>query len=230
MNSAEFMGTVFAELNEKDLHMYARIPLLARSYREIWESPRGGAYYGGVGDVGNHLRLEMVAQYCARTWPGDLVEIGVLHGETTRVLAQVAQEHDRRMIAIDPFDDANPKYARPGYGSNYYQSFLDNTEPWRDIIDVVKLSSMDPEAIQYIEARPLCFAFVDGLHTYKACLSDIVAVGHCKGIIAVDDIHLRDQTCQTLLHAYWDGAIALRRLPMDNALSREGYLIPGDTR
>lgn len=205
MNSAEFMGSVFAELIGGDLHLYAI------------ENRQG------FGHLGNRPRLQMVAEYCADHWPGDLVEIGVLHGTTTKLFAQVARERGRRVIAVDPFDVENVRY-----GDNYYQYFLDNIRPWSDIIDIVKLSSMDAEAIQYVKERPLCFAYVDGLHTYEACHSDILTVGHCAGIIAVDDIHIKAENSLRLLKAFWDGAVALDRLPMDNSLSREGYLIGKD--
>lgn len=211
MNDAEFIGKVFAETVSGDLNLYAR------------GNPRG------FGHLGNRPRLEIVAEYCAQKWPGDIAEIGVLHGNTHRLLAAVAQKHGRRTIAVDPFDVANVRYEKPGYGADYYQYFLDNTKEWRGIIDVVKLSSMDPKAIQYLKERQLCFAYVDGLHTYKACQSDIMAVGHCNGIIAVDDIHIRAKNSSHLIRAFWDAAAALGRIPLDNSLSREGYLILGDT-
>jgi len=204
MNSAEFIGRVFAELVGGDLHLYAI------------ENPQG------FGHFGNRPRLQMVAEYCAKHWPGDLVEIGVLHGTTTKLFAQIAREHDRRVIAVDPFDVKSPRY-----GDDYYQYFLDNIEPWKDIVDVVKLSSMSAEAIEYVKERPLCFAYVDGLHTYDACYSDILAVGHCNGIIAVDDIHIKYNYADAIRRAFWDGAVTLSKIPLDNSLSREGYLIPG---
>ncbi|MBU0846869.1 class I SAM-dependent methyltransferase [Patescibacteria group bacterium] len=209
MNDAEFIGKVFAQTVGGDLNLYAT------------------KYKRGFGHLGNRPRLEVVAEYCAKKWPGDIAEIGVLHGNTHRLLAEVARKHGRRTIAVDPFNVDSPGYQKEGYGMNYYQYFLDNTEEWRDTIDIVKLSSMDPKAIEYLENRPLCFAYVDGLHTYDACYSDILAVRHCAGIIAVDDIHIKDQV-HKLMKAFWDAATVLNRIPMDNSLSREGYLLPGD--
>lgn len=199
MKDAEFIGRVFADTVGGDLNLYAV------------------GYTEGFGHVGNRPRLKLVAEYCAQRWPGDIAEIGVLYGDTHKLFAEIAREHGRRTIAVDPFNSNSPRYRE-----NYYQCFLDNTKEWADIIDVVKLSSMDPEAIAYLRERPLCFAYVDGLHTYKACYSDILAVGHCVGIIAVDDIRNN-----TLTSAFWDSAVALSRIPMDNSMSREGYLILG---
>ena len=90
---------------------------------------------------------------------------------------------------------------------------------------MIKASSLIPETIQIISNRELCFAYVDGLHTYDACFSDIKTVSHCRGIIAVDDIHVEYGYREYILKAFWDGAVAIGRTPLDNSLAREGYLI-----
>lgn len=209
MRDAEFIGSMFADMIGGELGLYAD------------SNP------GGFGHLGNRARVTRVAEYCAQKYPGDIVEIGVLHGETHWILAEIAEKYGKRTIAVDPFASENPRYVRDGYGKNYRQCFLDNVEDWKDIIDMVEMSSLDPEAIAYLKKRPLCFAYVDGLHTYDACYSDILAVGHCAGIIAVDDIHIADQINDLMMTAFWDGAVKLGRVPMDNSLAREGYLIQG---
>jgi len=167
----------------------------------------------------NRPRLKEIAQFCVDTWSGDLVEIGALHGGTTVILAEIARTVGRRVIVVDPFDVGISAYA------DYYNMFLKNTEPWRDTIDLIKLSSMDAKAIAIVGGRGLCFAYIDGLHTYAACFSDIKTVGHCNGIIAVDDIHTEHKFSSAILRAYLDGAALLNRIPIDNLLVREGYLV-----
>lgn len=198
MNSQQFVEHVFQTLTDED--------------RENRDSgyPRFGA-------LQNRPRLKAVASYCAENWAGDLVEIGCLHGNTTIILAEIARQHGRRVIAVDPWVEL------PMYGDDPYGVFQHTTEPWKDLINVVKLSSMDPRAIEYVENRPLCFAYVDGLHTYKAALSDISTVAHCKGIIAVDDIIA--WSYEGVRKAFFDGARQLGRTPLDCELSREGYLV-----
>lgn len=200
----EFIEHVFAELTDQELK--------ARESGDV-----------ECGSLQNRVRIKRVAEYCAQRWPGDLVEIGLLHGNTTKILAEVARQHGRRVIGIDPFELPHPGAS---YGKDYYQVFLRNIEPWREIIDVIKLSSLDPKTIAAIRARELCFAYVDGLHTYDACLSDIKATAHCRGIIAVDDIHVRYGFAKRLLRAFHEGAAMLSRVPLDCMLSREGYLVP----
>ncbi len=72
--------------------------------------------------------------------------------------------------------------------------------------------------------RLLSFAFIDGLHTYAACLSDIRTVSHTLGAIAVDDIRYMDE----LMFAFRRGAYITGRIPLHLAMCREGYLIKVD--
>lgn len=126
-------------------------------------------------------RLTIVAERCCRDYPGDMVEIGCLNGSTTVRLCQVAREHGRRVIAVDPW-----QVGTQNCEGQEYDRFMQATEPYRDIVDVVRKDSRDPEVTRYLKNRELAFAFVDGLHSYQACLSDIHACYHAA-VIAVDD-------------------------------------------
>jgi len=137
-----------------------------------------------LGSIQQRERLALVAELCARRYAGDFVEIGAYEGETTRRLAEVARKYpNRRVIVVDLW--------KPGIGpvkGGEYSTFLKNMEPYADIIDVMRGSSLDKDIMSLVRERPLAFAFVDGLHTYAACLSDIRTVSHTLGAIAVDDI------------------------------------------
>lgn len=198
--SVEFIEQVFTELTDEEVRYVGEL--------------ESGSYQ-------NRPRLKRVAEYCVRNWPGDIVEIGLGHGGTTRIFAEVARAHNRRVIAVDPFNVMGT-----AWGDDYFETFLRTTEPWQDDIDLIKASSLDPKTICAIGEQNLCFAYVDGLHTYKACHTDIQTVGHCKGIIAVDDIHVRYSYAAVVLRAFRDGAALLDRIPVDCEFSREGYLAP----
>lgn len=202
MNSKELITKVYAELTGEEYKARENKAERGFGYRQL------------------PLRLQRVAEYCARTWPGDLAEIGLLYGDTTVILARIAKKYNKRVIGIDPFNIKGR-----GYENNYYKRFLENTRPWRDLIDVIKLSSMDPKARKTLMARPLCFAYIDGWHSYEVCYSDILTVGHCKGIIAVDDVRIQGKPDKYLYDALLDGATALSRTALDNELAREGYLV-----
>jgi len=200
----QFVNHVFDTLTDKELDAYTRDT-------------------HGYGAIQNRPRVEAVARYCAEHWEGDLVEIGCLYGATTKLFAQIAREHGRRIIAVDPF------VIEPYYAPNIYELFCGTVAPWRDILDEIKLSSLSTEAIAYVQSRPICFAYVDGLHTYKAALSDMRTTAHCAGIIAVDDIiewNYAPGSNAEIRRAFDDGVKSLHRAPMSHYLCREGYLMP----
>lgn len=162
-------------------------------------------------------RIEAVADYCAKRWDGDLIEIGAYYGATTMRLLKVARKYQRRVIAIDPWEIGTQNCEGPEY-----EGFLQNTSPWADILDIVRMSSLDEKAIRYVTERELCFAFIDGLHSHKSCYSDILTVGHSAGVIVVDDV-LWDGN---LLRALQDAAERLERQIFRHRFIREGYLLP----
>jgi predicted O-methyltransferase YrrM len=162
-------------------------------------------------------RVACVAELCAERWPGDFVEIGCYVGETTKKLAKVAEQYRRRLIAVDPWMAGTQNCE--GWE---YDAFLRNIEPYMDSVDIVRASSLDRKTIALIKARTLSFAFVDGLHTYSACLSDIQTTSHCEGIIGVDDILWDNE----IMLAFRRGAHLTHRTAIHHSLCREGYLLP----
>lgn len=158
-------------------------------------------------------RLTIIAERCCRDWEGDLVEIGCLNGSTTVRLAQVAKLHNRRVIAIDPWQEGTQNCT----GAEYPR-FLETIAPYQDIVDVVRKDSRDPDAIAYLRMRQLAMGFVDGLHEYQTCLSDIHACYHAK-LIAVDDIRWSDECAR----AFFEGASNRQRI--DLQWTHEGYIL-----
>lgn len=162
-------------------------------------------------------RVVRVAEQCLRSGPGDIVEVGCFIGEATRRFGELARRYGRRVIAVDPWMPT-----ADGRDSPYYAKFLENTESVRDVIDVVRTSSLSSEAQAAVRNRPLAFAYVDGLHTYYAALSDIRMVAHCKGVIAVDDVSYGLQ----VMLAMRRGAHILGRIALHEPPCKEGYLLP----
>ena len=164
-------------------------------------------------------RLRWVAELCAEQFPGDLVEIGAKVGATTRVLAEIARQYDRRIIVVDPWEAGSP-----GCHGWEYDVFLENTREYADIIDIYRTTSTNRDTIAALKMRPLCFAYVDGLHRYDVCYSDIMTVAHTAGIIVVDDIYWS----VNLGRAFTDAANDTWRFPVwrNTPPMREGYLLP----
>ncbi len=162
-------------------------------------------------------RIRTVAEYCLSVYPGDIIEIGCYIGETTRILVEVAQANGRRVVAVDPWETGTQNCS----GVEYAQ-FQANIKQYADCVDVLRLSSLSPEAIQHVKQRKLAMAFVDGLHTYEAALSDIRTVSHCAGIIAVDDVSYSFDVMLAMRHA----AHELGRKAVHLSPAKEGYLLP----
>ena len=128
--------------------------------------------------------VEDFANYACENFKGDLVEIGLGYGDTTKLLLPVAKEHERELIGIDPFEsgwDNMPKSYQ-----YEYDKFLKNMggEIDKSLI-IVKSNSLSSEAEKHCSCR-LAFAFIDGLQYKGAILSDLRIVAHAK-VIVLDD-------------------------------------------
>lgn len=162
-------------------------------------------------------RVENFARWSAAHYSGDFVEIGAFKGETSKLLAKAAAETGRRLIVIDPWMTGTMDC-----DGTEHEQFLANIAPWKEHVDVWRESSLSPEIIARLKERPLCFAFVDGLHTLKACFSDIMAAGHAKGIIATDDVRYN----QDLAFAHCHAAKLLGREAIIDPDMREAHILP----
>ncbi len=162
-------------------------------------------------------RLENFARWSAARYPGDFVEIGAFCGETSRLLAKAAADNGRRLIVIDPWISGDQDCT-----GTEYEMFQANIAPWKEHVDVWRESSQSPGVIARLRQRPLCFAFVDGLHTLHGAFSDTMSVGHAKGIIAADDVRYNHD----LAFAHNHAAALLRRFSIIDPDLREAYLLP----
>lgn len=158
-------------------------------------------------------RLTVIAERCCHDFDGDLIEIGCLNGSTTVRLARVAKLYERRVIAVDPFEPGTQNCT----GAELPR-FIEAIEPYKNVVDFICKDSCDPETIAYIKARPLCFAFVDGLHEYQAAVSDITACFHSK-LIVVDDIRWSSEVARAFFEGTGD------RVLIDLPFLHEGYIL-----
>ncbi|MDY7022778.1 MAG: class I SAM-dependent methyltransferase [Cyanobacteriota bacterium] len=167
-------------------------------------------------------RMIRVAEYSVQENSGDIVEIGCFQGEITKELAKIARKYNRRVIAVDPWTpNTKIRIARQVYRSqDCFEMFLKNIEPYKDIVDIVRQSSLTADTVDLIREKSLSFAFVDSSSTYEACLQDIQTVSHCAGIICVDDINHTP-----LYKAFLKGAESTHRRQVYIPICREGYLL-----
>lgn len=186
-------------------------PYIQREREFVKEHPTYLAWSSCRGE-----RVVKVANWCVKKWPGDLIEIGCLEAGCTTRFAQIARDHGRRTVAVDPWI---PGWTDCKEGS--FDRFLKNTRKVADWIDIIRMKSQDKEAVRLIKERELCFAYIDGEHTGDAVYSDILTVSHCNGIIVADDLYI-----DAVLEAFWAGARALNRRVLHHPRFCEGYLLP----
>ena len=167
------------------------------------------------GTIQRRDRLVAIANYAVERFEGDFVEIGCYCGQTTILLAQIAEKHGRRVIGVDPWE-----VGRANCDGHEYGIFMEAIEPWKDLIDVIRLPSEDEKAIEYVKARELCFSYVDGMHDYDHCYPDILTCGH-SAVIAVDDIIWNPD----VERAFYDGLAELGREGIKHDMTTEGYIV-----
>jgi len=214
----EVTGNV-APLNNPDtLTVSEELLEVWKNFDETLHNATGPDMYNYGGSL-QRERVAAVADLCASKYSGDFVEIGAQNGYTTKLLAPVAQKYGRKVIVIDPWIEGSQDCA-----GKEYQTFLESTKSYKDCIEVWRSSSMEPMIIEQLKKRELSFAFVDGWHILKACLSDILAVGNVQGVIAIDDTNYNHD----LTFAVRRGANILKRFAYQDPTVRESYIFTTD--
>lgn len=122
---------------------------------------------------------------------GNLVEIGAGSGMTTRVLLQAAETFNRRVLAIDPFEDGWASMP-VGYGVPYphavFREQVKGMESRLTLCQNLSASSFAWEAID--RHRPIAFAFLDGLQYQGNVVKELEMMQKAKAVvIAVDDVN-----------------------------------------
>ena len=139
--------------------------------------------------VEGHIKLEEeyvyeVARKACEEYEGNLIEIGLGYGSTTLKLLELAEEFNRIVIGVDPFEDGWDKMQK-GFGEPYpYEMFVCKDHPR---LKLIKKDSFSLEVWKEVKTDKLCFAHVDGDQSSRARVSyDIELVNH-SAIICVDD-------------------------------------------
>jgi len=195
-------------MNKKYVHELLNI-LNQYTDRETFdERPwvRGGAQ---VND-----RILHVANWCAATWPGDLVHITCKINPLSRILGAVARVHGRRLVILLPWVEENTDpLPRPCRDENHEESAIQMI-PYLDIIDVVIGRSL------FSAPEQICLAMVNPINDYATYLHDIGLVSGAS-IIAVEDSLWQAGLMRALLTA----AFNYKRGALQHPLCREGYLL-----
>lgn len=137
--------------------------------------------------------LELVQTYNCR----DIAEIGVWRGELSRMLARVAST----LTLVDPM---RVEYNHFDYNGQLYECCMDEPLKTQEELDEIFLDVVraipqaryirmpSVEAAKLVLDRSLDLVYIDAIHTYEACFSDIQAwIKKIRpgGILAGDDYY-----------------------------------------
>ena len=119
--------------------------------------------------------------------PGDLCEIGVYHGKSLLLLANLRRP-DEIIYGFDDFRGKKEQIVR-----EVLESYAYSTEGVTLIAGNVQ--DNDNEKLKTTLSAPLRLLHIDGGHTYSECMHDLVSFGYFLGqgaVIAVDDYFDRE--------------------------------------
>lgn len=159
-------------------------------------------------------RLLHVADWCAGTWPGDLVHITCQVSPVSRALGAVARKHGRRLVILLPWVENDEPLPRPCRDDNHEKS-MGRLAPYLDITDVVIGRS------QFVAPEHISLAVVVSFQEYTTYLYDIRLVSHAN-LIAVAGSVWQESVMRALLVAGYEH----QRGGLQHPLCNEGYLLP----
>lgn len=147
------------------------------------------------GPVGRLLRLKRNLPRILQDNPGNMVEVGAGYGESTKILLDMADSFNRKVLVIDPWgghdgveqhDKDNPGYAYT------YKRFMDNVGG-RERLKVCRAASNSDEALLAFRSIEQCaFVMLDGDMSFDGMSEDLLnAAKFGAAIICVDDYNLR---------------------------------------
>lgn len=140
------------------------------------------------GSVFQRERIGIVAERAVAN-PGDLIEIGCYSGGTSRILAEIARRHGRKLVCVDNWQSWTV-YDLPRIGTEFCQWAA---REYPDTIAIYEGDAHSPEIVSRIQGHRYCFAFSDDGHSYEEHLSELrTLLPLTNGPIAVDDVYLPD--------------------------------------
>ncbi len=160
-------------------------------------------------------RLLHVADWCARTCPGDLVHITCQVSPVSRTLAGAARVHGRRLVVLLPWVEDDEPLPRPCRDDDHERS-MGHLAPYLDIADVVVGRS------QFAAPERMCLAVVNSFQEYATYLHDIGLVARANLVAVVGSVW-QESVMRALLVAGYEHHRGVVQHPLCN----EGYLLPG---
>lgn len=140
---------------------------------------------------GRMQRFEKLLDALFPVVPGNLLEIGCGAGLTTKIFLEAANKWNRRVLAIDPFEDAWNSMPS-GYGEPYpYQTFQSMVAGIDQRLTLCRNLSVSSYAVQALkDAGQIAFAFLDGLQYQSNVVKELEMMQNAGvSVICLDDVN-----------------------------------------
>jgi predicted O-methyltransferase YrrM len=177
-------------------------------------------------ELGGYLfrkRQKFLAELAVKSCPGDLIEIGVLSGDTSVLLADVARRYNRKLVCIDNWPTEG--IAAPYRLDLAEEAFYKTMEPYKDVYELWRVDAHDPETLKRIGSRQWCYALSDDGHLYSEHLAELCALlPVTTGIVVADDVYYHNDVKDAMRDAAAKTS-GWRILHAENLQLREGYLV-----
>jgi cephalosporin hydroxylase len=142
---------------------------------------------GGGGDM-RQRKFQPILSRVLNEFPGNIIEVGALHGNSTVLFCEMAREFKRKVFTFDPWNGVE-------CGSEeVYKRYLENTAQYSDVLSTLRERSDHPRVCDILLANsPIAFAYIDAEHTAAAVFWDFYMVSRFKPpLICVDDLCRKD--------------------------------------
>ena len=168
-------------------------------------------------------RQKYLAGLACAGCPGDLIEIGVLSGDTSVLLAEIARAYNRKLVCIDNWPTTG--HAAPYRLDLAEQAFYKTMEPYKDVYELWREDCHSPEVLKRIGSRQWCYALSDDGHTYADHLAELCALlPVTTGIVVADDVYYHNDVKDAMKDAA-NRTPNWRILHAENLKLREGFLV-----
>jgi len=171
------------------------------------------------------FRQRTLAEKSCAAGPGDLIEIGVLAGDTSILLAEIARKYGRRLICIDNWPTTG--VAAPYRLDLAEASFYRQMSPYEDVYELWRVDANAPETLDRIRKGEWAYALSDDGHQYEDHFQQLCALLPVStGIVVADDVYYHNTVKDAMIHAMLRNP-DWKILHADNLALREGFMVRG---
>lgn len=187
------------------------------------ETRTSPSYTDHLGGFLFKARQIQAASWACKNFPGDLLEIGVLCGDTSVCLAALARMHNRKLVCIDNWPTTG--VAAPYRLDLAEKAFYEQMAPWKDVYELWRVDAHDDETLKKLGERQWCYALSDDGHQYQDHFRELCAVlPAATGVVVADDVYYHNDVKDAMRDAVAK-VPGWKILHAPQLQLREGYMV-----